>query len=81
MRVIVRYFAAHKDFTGVAEEQIEVPDGSTVSALLDHLFAIHPELEGLRRDTMVSVNRGVGTDDIVLKEGDDVALFPPISGG
>lgn len=65
----------------MVEERLEVPDGTTVAGLLGLVFTRHPELEGLRRDTVVSVNRGVGTDDIVLSEGDDVALFPPIAGG
>ena len=81
MRVVVRYFAAHKEIAGIAEERLEVPEGTTVAGLLDRVFSIHPQLEGLRRDTVVSLNRGVGTDDIVLTEGDDVALFPPIAGG
>ena len=41
----------------------------------------HPDLVGLQRDTVISVNKGIGTSGIHLKEGDDVALFPPISGG
>lgn len=81
MRVTVRYFAAHRDSAGVAEEQMEVPDGTTVGDLLDRLVAIHPRLGELLADTVVSVNRGVGAHDIVLADGDDVALFPPISGG
>ena len=79
--VRVRYFAAHKELAGVPEETVTVPDGTTVAGLLQVLVRLHPELEGILRDTMVSVNRGVGSADIVLDEGDDVALFPPIQGG
>lgn len=81
MEVTVRYFAAHKELVGEAEERVTVPEGTTVAALMDELIRLHPPLRELQRDTMVSVNRGVGTDEIVLQEGDDVALFPPISGG
>jgi molybdopterin converting factor small subunit len=48
---------------------------------MEELFRLHPPLRELHRDTVVSVNRGMGTDGIVLRDGDDVALFPPISGG
>jgi len=81
MRVRVRYFAAHKDLAGVPEETIDLPEGTTVQGLVEVLMGLHPRLEELRRDTMVSVNRGVGSRGIVLEEGDDVALFPPIQGG
>ena len=81
MEVRVRYFAAHKELAGVPEETVSVPDGTTVEGLLEFLLDLHPKLGGLRRDTMVSVNKGVGSGKIVLHEGDDVALFPPIQGG
>ncbi len=81
MEVTVRYFAAHKELVGAASERVTVPEGTTVAGLIEVLFRLHPPLRDLRRDTVVSVNRGVGSDDIVLREGDDVALFPPISGG
>ena len=77
----VRYFAAHREVAGVSEEAVTLPGGTTVALLLDELVRLHAGLSGLMRDTMVSVNRGVGTGDIVLQEGDDVALFPPIAGG
>jgi molybdopterin converting factor subunit 1 len=81
MEVRVRYFAAHKELAGLSEESVDVPEGTTVEGLLGRLVELHPALAGLRRDTVVSVNRGVGSRDIVLEEGDDVALFPPIQGG
>jgi molybdopterin converting factor subunit 1 len=81
IKVRVRYFAAHKDLVGITDETVEVPDGTTVEELVQVLVGMHPTLAELRRDTMVSVNRGVGSGDIVLKDGDDVALFPPIQGG
>lgn len=81
MEVRVRYFAAHKELAGLAEERVTVPDGTTVGELLEVVMVSHPELEGLRRDTVVSVNRGVGSSGTVLEDGDDVALLPPIAGG
>ncbi len=81
MDVRVRYFGVHRELAGASEETLVVPEGTTVATLVDRVMALHPDLEELRRDTVVSVNRGMGTPDIVLEDGDDVALFPPISGG
>ena len=81
MKVTVRYFATHKEATGVTDEVLDLPDGTTVARLMEELMHRHPGLVDLQRDTVISVNKGIGTDDIRLEEGDDVALFPPISGG
>ncbi len=81
MKVTVRYFAAHKEATGISDEVLDVPDGITVSELMEELMHQHPGLVDLLRDTVISVNKGIGTGDIRLVEGDDLALFPPISGG
>ncbi len=81
MKVTVRYFAAHKEATGVTDEVLDVPGGTSVAELMEELMRRHPDLVDLRRDTVISVNKGIGTGDIDLQDGDDVALFPPISGG
>ena len=81
MKVTVRYFAAHREATGVADEVLDVPEGTSVTELVEELVRRHPDLVDLRRDTVISVNKGIGTGDIGLQDGDDVALFPPISGG
>ncbi len=81
MKVTVRYFAAHREATGVADEVLDVPEATSVAELMEELMRRHPDLLDLRRDTVISVNKGIGTGDIGLQDGDDVALFPPISGG
>jgi molybdopterin converting factor subunit 1 len=81
VKVTVRYFAAHREATGVADEVMDVPDATSVTELMEELMRRHPGLVDLRRDTVISVNKGIGTGDIGLQDGDDVALFPPISGG
>ncbi len=81
MKVTVRYFAVHRETTGVTDEVLDVPEGTSVTELMEELMRRHPDLEDLRRDTVISVNKGIGAGDIGLQDGDDVALFPPISGG
>ena len=81
MLLRVTYFIAHRDAAGVDEERIELPEGATVAALLEELVRRHPALAALARDTVVSVNKGVGSERTVLRDGDKVALIPPVSGG
>ena len=81
MRVTVTFFAAIRDAAGAPEERVELPDGATVDGLLRELHRAHPALRALAEDTLVSVNRGLGSGTTVLRDGDAVAMFPPLAGG
>jgi molybdopterin synthase sulfur carrier subunit len=81
LRVTVAFFAAMRDAAGTPEESVELPDGTTVDGLLQELHRVHPTLRALADDTLVSVNRGLGAVTTVLRDGDAVALFPPLAGG
>jgi molybdopterin synthase sulfur carrier subunit len=81
----VLYFAWVKSKIGIGEESVEPPAGvATVGALLDWLAARSPKHAAAlanRAIVRVAVNQEyVGTDHPV-KPGDEVALFPPVTGG
>jgi len=81
MRVKVRYFARYRSLVGKSEEELEVPDGTTVRELLEILTDKYPPLKNELEDLNVSLNgKYVGLDE-VLHDGDVVAIFPPVSGG
>lgn len=84
MRVRVLCFGILKDLRQVATEEIEVPEGSTVADLLQILE------QGTSNSSMnanvwqglaVAVNREYSSAGAVLRDGDEVALLPPVSGG
>jgi len=78
-RVTVRYFAAAKAATGVAEEVREAEEGTTVGALLD-AWGAEPGRVFARCSFIVN---GVATTqrDRVLADGDLVDVLPPFAGG
>jgi molybdopterin converting factor subunit 1 len=81
MRGTVRFFASLREATGRSEGTWELADGATVGALLVHLRVAHPDL-GERIDrAWVAVNRRYAGPETALRHGDEVALFPPVSGG
>lgn len=88
MKVTVRYFARYRSLVGKSEEELEVPEGITVRDLIEVLKERHPVLKNevfAEDDDLADVNvsrngRYVGFDE-VLREGDVVAIFPPVSGG
>ena len=81
MRVTVTFFAAIRDAAGTPGDSVELPEGTTVDGLLQELHRAHPALRALAGDTLISVNGGLGTTTTVLRDGDSVALFPPLAGG
>jgi molybdopterin synthase catalytic subunit len=81
MRVKVLYFANFRDHVGKKEEDIEMPDGATVSALLTKIEELHPSLSEGLPTAVVAVNREFAFADENINDGDEIAIFPPVSGG
>jgi molybdopterin synthase catalytic subunit len=79
MQVRVLCFGVLKDWLGAEAAPVELPEGATVAALLESLGAQSPA--PLLRGIAVSVNAEYATATQVLREGDEVGLLPPVSGG
>lgn len=81
MKLTLRYFASWREELGCAEETREFPAGSTVATVAEQVAAGRPRLEGLRRSTLLMVNQEYATPDTTLRDGDELAFIPPVSGG
>ena len=81
----VLYFAWLKAKTGLSEQQVEPPaEVTTVGALLDWLAQQgpgHAEALSDREVIKVAVNQEYARPQDPVKPGDEVALFPPVTGG
>ena len=79
MQVRVLCFGVLKDWGGTEAASVELPDGATVAALVQQLAARQPmaQFKGIA----VSVNAEYATAEQVLRDGDEVGLLPPVSGG
>jgi molybdopterin synthase catalytic subunit len=79
MQVRVLCFGVLKDRLGAEADTVELPQGATVAALLQQLAASQPST--LLKGIAVSVNAEYATREHVLRDGDEVGLLPPVSGG
>jgi molybdopterin converting factor subunit 1 len=81
MEIRVLYFATLRDHTGLREERLSVLEGSTTADLKSLLRKRHEKLEQALDTAIIAVNREFAFPEDELHEGDEVALFPPVSGG
>lgn len=81
MEVEVRLFASLKDRAGQERIRVQVEQPATVGALAEAIVAAHPRLAPAVPTALVAVNKEFAFADTPLQPGDEVALFPPVSGG
>jgi molybdopterin converting factor subunit 1 len=81
MKTSVHFFATYREQVGSKDLDITLDSGSTVADLLYTLENRYPGLRLDLRPTLVAVNAEYASPDYVLREGDQVALIPPVSGG
>lgn len=81
MRVSVQFYSYFKDLTGCAQTDETAAEGMTLADLLKKLFERFPRLAAMERSMLVAVGVEYQPRNYVLKNGDDVSLFPPVQGG
>lgn len=81
MQVRVLYFATLRDRAGVREEALSIPNECTVADLKHTLSQRHGDLGPALESALVSVNREFALPEERLSDGDEIAIFPPVSGG
>ena len=85
MKVKVLFFAALREQVGIASQQVDLPgETSTVGALRAHLAgrgdawaSAFAEKKLLR----FAVNQDMVSTEATIKAGDEIAFFPPVTGG
>jgi molybdopterin converting factor subunit 1 len=81
VRVTVKLFARLRDIAGAAELTREVAPGATVGAVWQGLAAEFPGLAQYERSISSAINADYSRMDAQVREGDEVAFLPPVSGG
>ena len=81
MKVTVRFFALYRERAGASECSWQLPEGATLADLLRKIRAVHPGLAPPTVEIVAAVNEEYAVGGVVLREGDEVALIPPVSGG
>ncbi|HEX5519289.1 MAG TPA: molybdopterin converting factor subunit 1 [Candidatus Nitrosocosmicus sp.] len=81
IRINLLYFAFVKDKTGVEFDLLDLPSDTSVKSLMKIILEKYPSLGNIIDMIQISVNYKIVDVDTILKDGDEIAFLPPISGG
>ena len=81
MRVGVRLFARYREAAGRERLEVDLPEGGTVEAAWAAVTGHYPQLSPYRPFTLFAVGHDYVQPDHPLHSGDELCLFPPVSGG
>ena len=77
MKITILYFASLRDRIGKADDDIEYQQAITAKQAWDHANPSYV----LPSNTLVAINQNYASLDTPLQDGDELAFFPPVTGG
>jgi len=81
LTVNVLFFGGAKDIAGTSSVKLSLPSPATLSNAAETLLEQFPELKRFGRSLLFAVNQEYANPDLNLEPDDEVAVFPPVSGG
>ena len=81
MHVTVRLFALIREKAGTDSLALNLPDGAVVEQAIEAVRRQHPTLEPYLDNLRYSLHMDFVEADAALRDGDEVVLIPPVSGG
>ena len=81
MTINFLFFASLAEAAKTDRAQLSMPDNTTVGDALSVLFEAYPALKPMRAGLATAVNHEYVDSRYCLKDGDELALIPPVSGG
>jgi molybdopterin converting factor subunit 1 len=81
MKVNVLFFGSTHDLTGFQSEQAEIVEGESLDDLWRRYEARFPALREMAGSLLAAVNEEIADRSRLLRDGDEVAFMPPVSGG
>ena len=76
MNITVKYFASLREQTGKAEELLTLNEATTIADVWKSVSGAKDS-----ENILMAINMEYVKSDAIIKEGDEVAFFPPVTGG
>src|SRR6266699_6140139 len=81
MQVKLLFFASLKDIVGSRQLLLDLPHGATIEDVLARLETSYPRIKDYRPVVLTAINEEYVDQRTTVQDGDEVAIFPPVSGG
>lgn len=81
IRVRLLFFGAARDVAGHDEVQLSLPNPSTAARAFAEILEEYPQLKRFGSSLLFAVNQEYARGDRPIDNGDELAVFPPVSGG
>ena len=81
MSIRVLFFASLADIAGMRETSMNVSGFTDVLSVFNKFAGDFPALESYRSSVLCALNSEFARPDSAVRDGDEVAFFPPVSGG
>ena len=79
----IKYFAWIKDITNLEEEEINLNEAKNLDELKNYIIEKYPDLKKhmIKEILRFAINQEYAVHNINLNDEDEIAIFPPVSGG
>ncbi|MEM8503425.1 MAG: MoaD/ThiS family protein [Cyanobacteria bacterium P01_D01_bin.1] len=79
--ITLKLFAVYQETVGLSEKVMILPEGTTAGGVRDRLITDYPKLSDWKDLTRFGINLQFADASTPLKNGDELVLIPPVSGG
>jgi molybdopterin converting factor small subunit len=81
MKLHVQFFSRLRELAGVSEVELEVPEATRISDLLELLYSRAPALRDWDKSILVAAGVEFVGRDYVPKQDEQISIMPPVQGG
>lgn len=81
MSIKVLFFASLADIAGTRETTVDASAFTDVISVFNRFATEFPQLEGYRSSVIFALNSEFARPESPVRDGDELAFFPPVSGG
>lgn len=81
MRIAIKFFSSLRRLSGVDLTHIDMYEGARVGDAVALLLEKFPDIERVIPFAVVARNHRQAKPDDLLREGDELSIFPPVAGG